>query len=101
MIAETERGLLDAVMALARYNNWLCYHTFRSEKSAPGFPDICMVREHRLVLAELKTLTGHVTPAQQQWLDALMQVRRVEVYIWRPPDFAQVERLLQRGYRRA
>ena len=46
-----------------------------------------MVRDKRLIFAELKSAKGKVTPEQEQWLKSLSGVPGVEVYTLRPEDF--------------
>jgi len=83
----TEDQLLDAVRQLARLLGYLTYHTHRSDRSEPGFPDLVLVhpRTGHLVFAELKTAKGRVAPAQHVWIDALRRAG-VAAYIWRPAD---------------
>jgi len=52
-----------------------------------GFPDLMLCRRGRLLFAELKSETGTVSLAQQEWLDALNLTGRCEVYVWRPRDW--------------
>jgi len=91
----TENELLAAVRQVAWHTGWLTYHTFRSDRSEPGFPDLCMVRDGRVVFAELKSEKGRVTRAQQMWLDAL-EGTGVEVFVWRPSDLDGIARVLSR-----
>ena len=82
----TEKQLQAAVVKLAKLRLWMVYHTYDSRRSEPGFPDLVLVRNGRLVFVELKAASGRVTPAQRCWLDALKRAHR-EVYIWRPRDW--------------
>jgi len=70
----------------ARLCGWLVYHTFNSSKSDPGFPDLVLVRDGRIVYAELKTEKGRLTKHQRDWLKALDDAGQ-EVYVWRPSDW--------------
>ena len=79
----TEKQLQAVVVNLARLLNWRVYHTFLSIRSAPGFPDCCMVRGDRLLFAELKSATGKVSEAQLAWLLDLKGVG-AETHVWRP-----------------
>jgi hypothetical protein len=86
----TEDQLLQAVRDLARLRGWLAYHTYRSTKSEPGFPDLVLVHERtgQIVFAELKTATGLLSKAQEKWLRAL-RIRSsygLAVHVWRPAD---------------
>ena len=92
-VPEREKGFLQAVRELARHAGWLEFHDHDSRKSTPGFPDLVLVKPPSLVLAELKTARGVLTPAQRVWCAAL-QACGVEVYVWRPADWpAIVQRL--------
>ena len=82
--AMTEKQLQAAVLKLARLSGWLCYHTFDSRRSQPGFPDLVMVRRSRIVFAELKSERGKPTDSQGEWLNAIDATGKVEVYLWRP-----------------
>lgn len=81
----TEATLLEGVRRAARQLGWLVYHTWTSVHSAPGFPDLVLVRGPRVVFAELKGPKGKLTDKQQQWIDALRAAGQ-EVYVWRPVD---------------
>ena len=89
-----EREWQAQVVEAARLLGWRVYHTHDSRRSAPGWPDLALVRD-RLVMAELKTETGRVSPEQQQWL-ALLDAAGVETYLWRPSDLDEVLAVLKR-----
>jgi len=92
-----EDAFLHKVRQLARREGWLCYHTHRSERSEPGFPDLVLTKPGRLIFAELKSATGKLTPFQHTWLDLLRHsVAHVEVYCWRPADYAEIVAILTR-----
>jgi len=95
--AMTEKQLQAAVVNLARLLNWRVYHTFLSIRSAPGYPDLCLVRDERLVYAELKGSAGKLSPAQREWLDALDAVPGVETFVWWPEAWlsGEIERVLR------
>lgn len=100
--AMPEAALLQRVREIARVHGWLAYHTHRSERSEPGFPDLVLVHPaaHRLVFAELKRQSGHLTDHQKAWHSALLQVwvateypdregagaPVISAHIWRPAD---------------
>lgn len=52
--AQSEDDFARALRDLAERLGWLTYHTHRSDRSEPGFPDEVMVRGSRLIFAELK-----------------------------------------------
>lgn len=89
-----------------------------------GFPDLVCVRGPRLIFAELKARAGRLSVDQRAWLDALGLVSQatryaadvamgedllepnlsheadyrgcgVEVYVWKPVDWPEVERTLR------
>lgn len=101
---ELERDFQKAVVELAQLAGWRVAH-FRPAKTSKGwrtpvaadgagFPDLILVREGRLVVAELKSGTGRVSEEQQGWLDAFETVPSTEVFVWRPDDWDQVVRVL-------
>lgn len=93
----TEKVFMEQVIAYARLVGWKVYHPWISVRSEPGWPDVAMVRGGRLVVAELKSLTGKLTPAQEEWLGALGAVPCCEVYIWYPTEeyWQEIERVLR------
>jgi hypothetical protein len=74
-----------------------------------GWPDLMLIRERdkRLIFAELKSEVGAIRPDQRRVLDVLSSLvtevvdpigpggARVEVYVWRPSDIDEIERLLR------
>jgi len=94
--AMSEKQLQAAVLQLARLCHWRCYHSWLSIKSEPGFPDLVLVRAGRCLVLELKSATGKLSPAQQEWLGALGAVPGVTCAVIRPVDWTEgrVERML-------
>jgi hypothetical protein len=100
--AVTEAAFLAAVLKLARTSGWMAYHTYRSTKSAEGFPDVVAAATAsairplgRLLFAELKTETGIVSQAQQAWLSTLQGIESIECYVWRPTDWEEIIRIFR------
>lgn len=85
-----ERDWQEVVVAYARIKGWFVYHTHDSRRSAPGFPDLVLVRSGRIVMAELKTETGRIRPDQARWIEALSAVPSITVRIWRPSQWTDV-----------
>ncbi len=84
----SEAQLQNLVLELAATLGYLAYHTHDSRRSQPGFPDLCLVRQGRLVFIELKSAKGRMAPAQDVWLRALGQVSfAVSVYVFRPANW--------------
>jgi hypothetical protein len=88
------------VVEAAETLGFLCYHTYRSDRSQAGFPDLVMVKPPRVIFAELKRQKGKPKPAQEMWLAALGQCmyegKAIEVYLWRPGDMDALLEILQR-----
>lgn len=91
--AMTEAELQAEVIELAKTYGWLHYHTHDSRRSPRGFPDLVLVRNGRLVFAELKKESGQQTPQQREWGRMLREVEMetmrhhcdaVWVFLWRP-----------------
>ena len=91
----TEKELQLQLQALASHCGWAYYHTWNSIHSTPGFPDLVLIKPPRLIFAELKTELGRVTAAQQKWLDILATIPGVEVYLWRPSEFDEIQEILR------
>ena len=109
------RDMLEAVLQervrhLALLHGWRYYHTHRSQHSPAGFPDVCAVRDDRLLFAELKREAARykLSVDQQAWLDDLetfasylgdtgSSYRHVGVYLWRPSDLLSgaIDRILR------
>ena len=96
-LRQTEKQFQTTVMQLARLTGWNFYHTHDSRHSAKGFPDLCLVRGPRCIMAELKTDTGKLTADQEAWLIALGAVPGLEVALWRPSSWPEIERVLRKA----
>jgi hypothetical protein len=95
-LAVSEKRFQAQVVELARLSGWLCYRTFDSRRSAPGFPDLVMVRPPHLIFAELKSESGRVRPEQDAWLEALRGCEGVHTRLWRPSDWPKIEDTLRK-----
>ena len=93
-----EKAFQTIVIATARENGWLVYHTFDSRKSEPGYPDLCMIKDGVIMFVELKTDKGKVTTAQRQWIERLIRhqyhCENLVVEIWRPHIWEEKKKLL-------
>jgi hypothetical protein len=93
--AEAEIPFRDrSVIPYARLRGWRWYFTARSEHSPAGFPDLVLCRPPRLLLVELKAAGKHPTAEQRCWLALLAECAGVEVFVWTPADWAQIEEVL-------
>lgn len=107
--AWSEDTLQSYVLKTARLTGWLAYHTRFSIKSAAGFPDLVLVREDRLIFAELKRqglwptegrlskgAVPHWVVGQREWLQALDQTQ-ADVFLWWPSDAHDIATILTAG----
>lgn len=84
----TEEQFQSQVIQIAQFHGYrLIYHTHDSRKSQAGWPDLVLayVNRGRVLIRELKTATGKVSPAQSEWLAAL-QGAGINAGVWRPED---------------
>jgi hypothetical protein len=93
--AITERQWLRQLTDLAKTFGWRPYHTQFSKWSEAGWPDLALCKPPRLLLVELKSEHGKVTPAQDEWLTMLADCPGVEVYVWRPSDLDLAVKVLR------
>jgi hypothetical protein len=92
---ETEKEFADKVVSLAKLTGWRVYRTWISIRSPAGFPDLVLAKPGRkLIIAELKSERGRLTPAQRDWLELLKHVQGIDVYMWRPSDWKVIESVL-------
>lgn len=94
---QTERQWQQVVTDAARWLGWTIYHPFDSRRSTAGYPDLTLLKGSRLIFAELKTDVGRLRPEQVEWLSRLRQVPGIEVHVWRPQDWHEVEATLKGG----
>lgn len=93
---DTEAKWQSEVRELAHLYGWhLQYHTARSDRSDPGYPDLTLVnvRQGRVLFAELKRPGGKLTVEQQLWIDSLRRCG-CEAFAWWPKDRDEVLRVL-------
>lgn len=88
-IGLSEKRFQDAVVQLAKLLHWRIYHTYNSRRSTPGYPDLTLVRDGRLIFAELKSEKGKMSKAQKEWEHDLKETS-AEFYEWRPSDWETI-----------
>lgn len=101
----TETDFQAGVIEYARLTGWRTAH-FRPAMTdkgwrtpvagdGKGFPDLVLVHEKRglLLVRELKSDRGRLTPEQDLWLKALASAG-VDVGVWRPKDLPEIEAVL-------
>jgi hypothetical protein len=101
----SEKDLLAMAVQAARLCGYLCYHTWNSSHSAKGYPDLTCCRlpspahpDADLIIRELKTERGKVTPAQQAWIDGFV-ANGIDAAILRPSNLDAFIERLKRGHR--
>jgi hypothetical protein len=92
----TEKEFQAQVLTLARWCGWWAFHPFDSRRSAPGWPDLALLRPPRVLFVELKSDRGRVT-AEQEWVLEALRACGLEVCVWRPSDWAEIEEQLARS----
>lgn len=92
-VVMSEREWQDLVVQYARLHKWWVFHPYDSRKSAPGWPDLVLLRPPRIVVAELKSERGKVSAAQERVL-ALLDECGVDARVWRPSDWDDVAETL-------
>jgi len=83
--------LLPNVKDRAKRYGWLFWHDYYSKRNEPGLPDVFLLRRGVLLVRELKSHVGRVSPDQRTFLDRFGEVALaapgvVSVGIWRPMD---------------
>ena len=96
-----ETAFQNQVVEQAGWLGWRHYHTFDSRRSPAGFFDLTLVRNGRLIMAEIKSEGGRMSAAQTNWYADLMLVQDaapgvVAVRSWRPSDQAAIDATLAR-----
>jgi hypothetical protein len=102
----SEKDWQKTVIDYARARGWRVAH-FRTSRTqsggwstavqadGEGYPDLTMVRGPRLLFVELKAEKGRVAEKQAEWLTDLAVAAPGCVTIWKPSDWAVVERTLR------
>lgn len=91
----SEKEYLAQILEAAQTLGWITYHTYSSERSTHGFPDLVLVRPPRVLFVELKSAKGSLSRAQAIWAMDLRECPGVEHYVWRPGDWESVTDVLR------
>ena len=93
-----QRLVIDAACRLG----WEVHHEGNSFGTKPGWPDLALWRPagfmgksgRSIILAELKSDRGKVSPAQEERI-ATLRASGTMVYVWRPHDWDDVVSVLE------
>ena len=89
--AISEEAFFEQIRELAQRTHWKLYHTYDSRRSYGGFFDVVAGKAgHPLVLAELKTEKGKLTPDQMEWQEIVRQSTGLQQYLWRPAQLQAI-----------
>ncbi len=96
-LAWSEDEFQDRVIHEAKFSGWHYAH-FRPAQTEKGwrtamqgdkgFPDLVLARGGVVILTELKSEKGRVTPDQEYWIKA------AGAQVWRPSDWATIQKVL-------
>ena len=96
MIPITEKQFQENIRQLALYLGYdFIYHTHDSRHSPAGFPDLIILRDGRMIVAELKAEGGELTAEQYFWLVEFSKIPSAEIYLWKPSDFESITEILR------
>jgi hypothetical protein len=56
-----------------------------------GWPNLWLARPPRLIVVELKGERGRLTDSQRTWLELFRRCPGIEVYVWRPSSWHEIE----------
>lgn len=88
-----ERPFTRVVLKFAQTHGWLVHHCNRARycSGGSGFPDLVMVRDGELLMAELKSEYGYMSRTQLEWRDAYPHIE-----VWRPSMWGYIKARLER-----
>ena len=88
-----EEDWMQQVIEYGRIKGWRHYHTYDARHAVEGYPDLTLVRGHRLVFIECKREREKPTIEQWNWACDL-QAAGGEVYLYHPHDVEDMEAVL-------
>ena len=91
----SEKEFQAWVIGYAKERGWRAYHTHDSRRSVAGFPDLVLVRNGILLVAELKFADGKPSAEQRVWLDEFRRVSNALVFLWYETDAAEIQEVLR------
>jgi hypothetical protein len=90
---QSEKAFQATVVAAAEKHGWLVFH-WPNALINPIWPDLTLIRDGRVIFAELKREDGRLSPKQKARLWELAEAG-MEVYIWRPSAWDAIEMTLR------
>ena len=84
----TEAQFKDELITQAIMCGWICFYDQK-------WLDFIGLRRNRLVVAELKVGNRRPSRAQERWLAAWRLVPGAEVFVWKPHQWSEIERVLE------
>jgi hypothetical protein len=92
----TEARFQKQILEAALLAGWVfAYHPWLSVKSAPGWPDVTLVKPGRMLMFEVKSEKGRLTTTQAAWLEVLNTVPGITARCVRPSDWDDIVELLR------
>lgn len=91
-----ERDLQASIRQLATLLGWDVSCWWDSRKSPEGFPDLFLMKDDRIIGAELKIPPNKLSEAQIGKLTVMYNTGKIETYVWTPEHWQgqDVERIL-------
>lgn len=90
----TEDDLQLKVCSAASWLGWHWWHDNDSRRNKAGLPDLMVWGYGQFFMVELKRETGRLSAVQEVRITELVAAG-VEVHVWRPSDWPQVEARLR------
>lgn len=82
----TEDALLAEVLDMCSRFGLLVFHSTDPRRDVGrGFPDLVIIGERDMCFAELKSMSGRLSPEQTVWHYRLVAVGKWS-FVWRPSD---------------
>ncbi len=102
----THKQFLANIKQLAVMCGWMVYYTVDPRHSPAGFPDLILLRDKCMVVAELKVQhyissrdtwrLDDLKPEQYEWMLAFREITE-DVYLWTETDedWAEIQEVLR------
>jgi DNA-binding transcriptional ArsR family regulator len=93
---EGPKGFRATVTQAAEQLGWIVVHFPNAMMNPTGWPDLILLKNGRVVFAELKVGGNTLSTAQEEWRELLL-AHEFEHYVWYPEDWGQIEEVLGNG----